>query len=124
MIIHIKLNRTDEQQLEAHEDKSWKLLLEALRKKPEGTAGRATDPVLEIKSADDTTENSEAYSHVRRALDRNKNIDNSKIHLQVKGNLIILTGKVKSWIQKEEAGRVAATFNNFAVVNDIAISYF
>lgn len=126
MIFHTDLNRTDDQPIEANNEESWRLLLESLRNKPnKGCAGRATDTVVDVKCANDTgTINSDVYIYIKRALERNKNIDNSQIHLQVKGNLVILSGKVKSWIQKEEAGRIASTFDDFAVVNDIAISYF
>lgn len=125
MIFETYLNRTDQQSLEVHDEDSWQNFLETLRKKPiKGIAGRAIDEDKDIKSAENTTVNSDIYIDVRRALERNKNIDNSQIRLQIKGNVVILYGKVKSWIQREEAGRVAATFGNFVVVNDIAISYF
>lgn len=126
MIFHTDLNRTDKQPLEVNNEESWRILLEALRNRThKGCAGRATDSAVDIKCASDTdVVNPEIYIYIKRALERSKNIDNSQIHLQVKGNMVILSGKVKSWIQKEEAGRIASTFSNLKVVNDIAISYF
>ncbi len=61
---------------------------------------------------------------VEQALELNPYVDSYRIRVLAQGSSIILSGKVKSWFQKEEAGRVAKLASgNLNIINDIAISY-
>lgn len=60
---------------------------------------------------------------VEKALRRSA-IDDSEIHVSVSGTTVLLSGKVNSWYQKEEAGRIAWKVNGILhVKNELAVDY-
>jgi osmotically-inducible protein OsmY len=62
---------------------------------------------------------------VENALARDLSNDDNDIHVKVSGTKVTLTGKVKSWHNKEEAGRIAwKTPGIWHVQNDLAVDYY
>jgi osmotically-inducible protein OsmY len=62
---------------------------------------------------------------VEKALARNWSIDDSDIHAKVSGKKVTLTGNVRSWYQKDEAGRIAwKTPGIWQVENNLAVDYY
>jgi osmotically-inducible protein OsmY len=58
------------------------------------------------------------------AIARSWSIDDSDISVSVSGTSVTLTGTVKSWYQKEEAGRIAwKTPGIWSVKNELAVDY-
>jgi osmotically-inducible protein OsmY len=101
----------------------WTFLINALGL-DNTKARQASDDSPIIKSAEHTIEKPEINKQVEVALKSNPYIESSFIKVLSQGSRIILTGKVRSWFQKEEAGKVAKQASgNLNVINDIAISY-
>jgi osmotically-inducible protein OsmY len=91
----------------------------------EQLAGQSSDIGPVIKSAEHTIEKPEISKQVEQALKASPYIDSSYIRVLTRGSRITLCGRVKSWFQKEEAGRVAKLASgNLNIINDIAISHF
>jgi len=62
---------------------------------------------------------------VENARARDLSNDDNDIHVKVSGTKVTLTGKVKSWHNKEEAGRIAwKTPGIWHVQNDLAVDYY
>jgi osmotically-inducible protein OsmY len=62
---------------------------------------------------------------VENAIGRSWSVNDSDIKVQVSGTTVTLTGTVKSWYQKEEAGRIAwNTPGIWHVNNDLTIDYY
>jgi osmotically-inducible protein OsmY len=62
---------------------------------------------------------------VENALARGWSIDDSDIHAKVSGTKVTLTGNVRSWYQKDEAGRIAwKTPGIWHVENDLNVDYY
>jgi osmotically-inducible protein OsmY len=62
---------------------------------------------------------------VENALARDLSNDDNDIHVKVSGTKVTLTGTVKSWYHKEEAGRIAwKTPGIWHVQNDLAVDYY
>jgi osmotically-inducible protein OsmY len=62
---------------------------------------------------------------VEKALARSWSIDDSDIHAKVSGKKVTLTGNVRSWYQKDEAGRIAwKTPGIWEVENDLSVDYY
>jgi osmotically-inducible protein OsmY len=62
---------------------------------------------------------------VEKALARSWSIDDSDIHAKVSGKKVTLTGNVRSWYQKDEAGRIAwKTPGIWQVENDLSVDYY
>jgi osmotically-inducible protein OsmY len=62
---------------------------------------------------------------VEDALARGWSIDDSDIHAKVSGRKVTLTGNVRSWYQKDEAGRIAwKTPGIWQVENDLTVDYY
>ena len=62
---------------------------------------------------------------VENALARDLSNDDNDIHVKVSGTKVTLTGKVKSWYHKDEAGRIAwKTPGIWHVQNDLAVDYY
>ena len=62
---------------------------------------------------------------VENALARDLSIDDNDIHVKVSGTKVTLTGTVKSWYHKDEAGRIAwKTPGIWHVQNDLAVDYY
>jgi len=61
---------------------------------------------------------------IESALIRNWSINDKNIQVDVSGNQVTLNGKVKSWYQKEEAGRIAYNAPGVKTVeNRLAIDF-
>jgi osmotically-inducible protein OsmY len=61
---------------------------------------------------------------VENAIARSWSIDDSDIHVNVSGTTVTLTGRVNSWYQKEEAGRIAwKTPGIWYVKNELIVDY-
>ncbi len=109
---------------EVHENDGYKLLINVLGFQSGEVAGQSSDVNPEIKSADQNIPKPEVNRQVEQALKSNPYVDGSGIRVFSQGSRIILCGKVRSWFQKEEAGKVAKQASgNLNVINDIAISY-
>jgi len=62
---------------------------------------------------------------VENAIGRSWSVDNNFIKVQVSGTTVTLTGTVKTWYQKEEAGRIAwKTSGIWHVKNDLSVDYY
>jgi len=62
---------------------------------------------------------------VESAIGRSWSVNNSDIKVQVSGTTVTLTGTVKTWYQKEEAGRIAwKTPGIWHVKNDLSVDYY
>ena len=62
---------------------------------------------------------------VEEAIARRWSISNHNIHVEISGSTIILTGDVRSWNQKEEAGRIAwMTPGICNVKNELEIEHY
>jgi osmotically-inducible protein OsmY len=62
---------------------------------------------------------------VEKALARNLSNDESDIHVKVSGTKVTLTGTVKSWYHKNEAGHIAwKTPGIWHVENDLVVDYY
>jgi osmotically-inducible protein OsmY len=87
-------------------------------------AGQSSDVGPIIKSTLHTIEKPEISKLVEQALKDSPYIDSSYIRVLARGSRITLCGRVRSWFQKEEAGKVAKLASgNLNVINDIAISH-
>ncbi len=65
----------------------------------------------------------DVQSRLRAAFERNAELEASGISVTVKDNRVILSGKVKSWIEREEAERAAWSVPGVTAVDDrIAIT--
>ena len=107
---------------QAREEAGWTFLLDTLGMHDK--AGQASDEAPVIKSVDQTMPKPEVNKIVEQALRSNPHIESSLIRVLSQGSKIILSGKVRSWFQKEEAGKVAKQASgNLNIINDIAISY-
>ncbi|KAB1157610.1 BON domain-containing protein [Flavobacterium luteum] len=61
---------------------------------------------------------------IEKALHRHSSINANNIHVEVSGTKVILSGKVKSMYQKEEAGKIAwKTPGVWSVENNIVVEY-
>ncbi len=62
---------------------------------------------------------------VENAIGRSWSLDDNDINVAVSGTTVTLTGTVRSWYQKEEAGRIAwKTPGIWHVKNDLVIDYY
>jgi len=62
---------------------------------------------------------------VETAISRSWSVNDHNIKVKVNGTTVTLTGTVKSWYQKEEAGRIAwKTPGIWYVNNDIEVDYY
>jgi len=62
---------------------------------------------------------------VENAIARSWSVDDSDIHVSVKGTTVTLSGTVYNWYQKEEAGRIAwNTPGIWHVKNELAVDYY
>ena len=62
---------------------------------------------------------------VENAIARSWSVDDSDIHVTVKGTTVTLSGTVNYWYQKEEAGRIAwNTPGIWHVKNELAVDYY
>ncbi len=77
---------------------------------------------IKIKSE---THNQIEKRDVENALALNWSMDDSDIRVAVAGTTVTLTGNVRSWYQKDEAGRIAwKTPGIWFVENDLAVDYY
>ena len=61
---------------------------------------------------------------IEKALHRHSSINANNIHVEVSGTKVILSGKVKSMYQKEEAGKIVwKTPGVWSVENNIVVEY-
>jgi osmotically-inducible protein OsmY len=61
---------------------------------------------------------------VENAIGRSWSVNDSNIHVAVSGTTVTLSGKVNSWYQKEEAGRIAwNTPGIWHVKNELTVDY-
>jgi osmotically-inducible protein OsmY len=108
-----------------NKNNNWIHVLEVVNSDQAEIAGQSSDVQPLIKSAEHTVIKPELTKIVELALKANPYIDSSFIRVLALGSRITLSGKVKSWFQKEEAGRVAKMASgNLNIINDIAISYY
>jgi len=85
-----------------------------------GVKGVSND--IKIKSE---THDAIEQKDVENALARDLSNDDNDINVKVLGTKVTLTGKVKSWHNKEEAGRIAwKTPGIWHVQNDLTVDYF
>lgn len=62
--------------------------------------------------------------NIRKALERSANLEASKIHIETNGNKVILKGSARSWNERREVERAAASAPGVAEVDDqLAIIY-
>ena len=85
-----------------------------------GVKGVSND--IKIKSeTHDTIEQND----IERALARDLTNDDINIHVKVSGTTVTLTGTVKSWYHKDEAGRIAwKTPGIWHVENNLIVDYY
>jgi osmotically-inducible protein OsmY len=68
---------------------------------------------------------SEIEASIEKAFERNALLDSNKIKVKTSGNDVTLTGKVRTYAEKEEAERVAwAAPGVFSVDNNIKVEWF
>lgn len=61
---------------------------------------------------------------IEKALHRHSSLNANNIHVEVAGTKVVLTGKVNSMYQKEEAGKIAwKTPGVWSVINNIVVEY-
>ena len=85
-----------------------------------GVKGVSND--IKIKSE---THDAIEQKDVENALARDLSNDDNDIHVKVSGTKVTLTGTVKSWYHKDEAGRIAwKTPGIWHVQNDLTVDYF
>jgi osmotically-inducible protein OsmY len=46
-------------------------------------------------------------NQITKALERTAEVDAKKIHVEIRGTTVILSGAVKSWVEREAAERAA-----------------
>ena len=62
---------------------------------------------------------------VEEAIARSWSVDDHDIHVKVSGTTVTLTGDVRTWYQKEEAGRIAwNTPGIWKVKNELEVDYY
>lgn len=62
---------------------------------------------------------------VENAIGRSWSVNDHNIKVNVSGTTVTLIGKVKSWFQKEEAGRIARkTPGIWHVINELEVEYY
>lgn len=62
--------------------------------------------------------------NIRKALERSANLEASKIHIETNGNKVTLKGSARSWNERKEVERAAASAPGVAEVDDqLAIIY-
>jgi osmotically-inducible protein OsmY len=100
----------------------WNFQKDAAKKSVHNIIGvRGITNVIEIKSE---THDDVEKKDIQAALARNWSINDRDIHVKVAGNGVTLSGKVSSWYQKEEAGRIAWNAPGvWTVDNQLVIEY-
>jgi osmotically-inducible protein OsmY len=58
-------------------------------------------------------------NQITKALERSAEVDGKRIHVEIRGTTVILTGAVKSWVEREAAGRAAWGAPGVANVEDM-----
>ena len=100
---------------------SWNYQREAAKNAVDylsGVKGIVNKIVIRSES-NDLIEKKDVQSALRRS-----SIDDSEINVSVSGTTVLLSGKVNSWYQKEEAGRIAWKVSGiWHVKNELAVDY-
>ena len=63
-------------------------------------------------------EPSELKRKIQEAFERNAEVDANRITVEVNGSEVVLKGSVRSWIEREEAERVAWSAPGVTMVDD------
>jgi osmotically-inducible protein OsmY len=63
-------------------------------------------------------EPSEIKKKIQEAFKRNAEVDANRINIEINGSEVVLKGRVRSWIEREEAERVAWSAPGVTKVED------
>jgi osmotically-inducible protein OsmY len=61
---------------------------------------------------------SDVCADIESAIERNARLDSGKIHVEAKGNRVVLGGTVRSWMEREEAQKAAYSSPGVAIVDN------
>jgi osmotically-inducible protein OsmY len=74
--------------------------------------------VTNVITVEPKVEPSELKRKIQEAFKRNAEVDANRITVEVKGSEVVLKGSVRSWIEREEAERVAWSAPGVTMVDD------